>query len=90
MQHQKYFEEKTLTEKKNKKQLIKTTTKATFCIVCYDAIVLKIKSYLIFQTHFAYNSALFKMDKMELGMLINFGMSSLTYKRMVNLKIRIN
>jgi GxxExxY protein len=66
-------------------QKLKKQYRADF--VCYDAIILEIKAvpqipvpfYMQVQNYL-------KCANMELGMLINFGTPSLTYKRMINLK----
>jgi GxxExxY protein len=53
--------------------------------VCYDTIILEIKA--VGQIPIAFNAQLknyLKCTKMELGMLINFGTPSLTYKRILN------
>lgn len=53
--------------------------------VCYDTIILEIKAVL--QMPIVFNAQLknyLKCTKMELGMLINFGTPSLTYKRILN------
>jgi GxxExxY protein len=53
--------------------------------VCYDTIILEIKA--VAQIPIAFNAQLknyLKCTKMELGMLINFGTPSLTYKRILN------
>ena len=55
--------------------------------VCYDAKVLEINAVL--QIPVVFNAQLknyLKCTKMELGMLINFGTPSLTYKRILNSK----
>lgn len=55
--------------------------------VCYDAIVLEIKA--VQQLPVAFYMQLknyLKCTNMELGMLINFGTPSLTYKRIINSK----
>ena len=55
--------------------------------VCYDRIILEIKAVRhIPDTFFAQLRNYLKCTSMELGMLINFGMPSLHYKRIVNLK----
>lgn len=55
--------------------------------VCYDTIIIEIKAVSqIPVTFYAQLKNYLKCTKMELGMLINFGMPSLTYKRMINLK----
>ena len=54
--------------------------------VCYDAIILEIKSVShIPNTFYAQLKNYLKCTKMELGMLINFGMPSLFYKRIINM-----
>ncbi|NGY37430.1 GxxExxY protein [Flavobacterium sp. XN-5] len=55
--------------------------------ICYDSIILEIKA--VQQIPIAFYAQLknyLRCTKMELGMLINFGMTSLTYKRIINLK----
>jgi len=55
--------------------------------VCYDTIILEIKA--VSQMPVAFYGQLknyLKCTNMELGMLINFGMPSLVYKRIINLK----
>ena len=55
--------------------------------VCYDSIIVELKAVaqipLVF---YAQLQNYLKSTNMELGMLINFGAPSLTYKRIVNLK----
>ncbi len=66
-------------------QKLKKQYRADF--VCYEAIILEIKA--VSQMPVAFNAQLknyLKCTKMELGMLINFGTPSLTYKRILNLK----
>lgn len=66
-------------------QKLKKHYRADF--VCYDNIILEIKA--VSQIPSAFNAQLknyLKCTNMELGMLINFGTSSLTYKRIINLK----
>lgn len=66
-------------------QKLKKHYRADF--VCYDSIILEIKA--VSQIPIAFNAQLknyLKCTKMELGMLINFGTPSLTYKRILNLK----
>lgn len=54
--------------------------------VCYEAIILEIKSVShIPNTFYAQLKNYLKCTKMELGMLINFGMPSLFYKRIINM-----
>ena len=55
--------------------------------ICYDEIIVEIKAVSLIPTAF-YAQLLnyLKCTNIELGMLINFGTSSLTYKRMINLK----
>jgi len=53
--------------------------------VCYDMIILEIKA--VVQIPIVFNAQLknyLKCTKMELGILINFGTPSLTYKRILN------
>jgi GxxExxY protein len=53
--------------------------------VCYDAIILEIKAVnLIPVAFYAQLKNYLKCTNTELGMLINFGTSSLTYKRVLN------
>lgn len=53
--------------------------------VCYDAIVLEIKAVSqIPDIFYAQLKNYLKCTNMELGMLINFGTLSLTYKRIIN------
>ena len=55
--------------------------------VCYDTIILEIKA--VSQIPVAYYAQLTNYSKctnLELGMLINFGTSSLTFKKIINLK----
>ena len=55
--------------------------------ICYDEIIVEIKAVAQIPTAFyAQLRNYLKCTNMELGMLINFGTSSLTYKRMINLK----
>jgi len=55
--------------------------------VCYDGIILEIKAvYHMPDTFSAQLKNYLKCTNMELGMLINFGMPSLNYKRIINLK----
>jgi GxxExxY protein len=55
--------------------------------VCYDTIIVEIKSVSIIPTAFyAQLQNYLRCTNMELGLLINFGASSLIYKRMINLK----
>ena len=55
--------------------------------ICYDEIVVEIKAVSLIPTAFyAQLQNYLKCTNIELGMLINFGTSSLTYKRMINLK----
>ena len=55
--------------------------------VCYDGIILEIKAVSHMPDTFsAQLKNYLKCTNMELGMLINFGMPSLNYKRIINLK----
>lgn len=64
-------------------QKLKKHYRADF--VCYDAIVLEIKAVShIPDVFYAQLKNYLKCTKMELGMLINFGMPSLIYKRIIN------
>ena len=66
-------------------QKLKKQYRADF--VCYDTIIVEIKTVTqIPVTFYAQLTNYLKCTKMELGMLINFGTPSLTYKRMINLK----
>lgn len=65
-------------------QKLKKQYRADF--LCYDTIILEIKA--VSQIPIAFNAQLknyLKCTKMELGMLINFGTPSLTYKRIINM-----
>lgn len=55
--------------------------------VCYDAILIEIKAVAQIPTAF-YSQVqnYLKCTQKELGMLVNFGTASLTYKRIINLK----
>ncbi|MCF6297578.1 MAG: GxxExxY protein [Flavobacteriaceae bacterium] len=64
---------------------LKKYYKADF--ICYDKILLEIKSVSQIPVAFyAQVKNYLTATKMELGMLINFGESSLTYKRIINSK----
>lgn len=66
-------------------QKLKKHYRADF--VCYNHIILEIKA--VSQIPSVFNAQLknyLKCTNMELGMLINFGTSSLTYKRIINPK----
>lgn len=66
-------------------QKLKKHYRADF--VCYDNIILEIKAVSqIPSAFFAQLKNYLKCTNMELGMLINFGTSSLTYKRIINPK----
>jgi len=66
-------------------QLLKKQYRADF--VCYGTIIIEIKAVSqIPVTFYAQLTNYLKCTKMELGILINFGKPSLTYKRMINLK----
>jgi GxxExxY protein len=55
--------------------------------VCYDSIILEIKAVShIPDTFYAQLKNYLRCSNMELGLLINFGTPSLTYKRIINLK----
>ena len=55
--------------------------------ICYDKIIVEIKAVAqIPNAFYAQLQNYLKCTNMELGMLINFGTPSLTYKRMINLK----
>ncbi|PVX46601.1 GxxExxY protein [Flavobacterium sp. 103] len=55
--------------------------------ICYDSIILEIKAVqYIPDTFYAQLRNYLKCRTMELGMLINFCMPSLNYKRIINLK----
>jgi GxxExxY protein len=56
--------------------------------VCYDSIIVELKAVTQMPSVFyAQLQNYLKCTNMELGMLINFGTPSLTYKRIVNSKI---
>ena len=56
--------------------------------VCYDSIIVELKAVTqIPSVLYAQLQNYLKCTNMELGMLINFGTPSLTYKRIVNPKI---
>lgn len=56
--------------------------------VCYDSIIVELKAVTqIPSVLYAQLQNYLKCTNMELGMLINFGTPSLTYKRIVNSKI---
>jgi len=62
---------------------LKKYYKADF--ICYDKIILEIKSVGFMPQTFQMQLKNYLVStKMELGMLINFGTSSLTYKRILN------
>ncbi|MGM0933396.1 MAG: GxxExxY protein [Bacteroidota bacterium] len=64
-------------------QKLKKHYRADF--VCYDTIILEIKAVNLIPTVFyAQLKNYLKCTNSELGMLINFGSSSLTYKRILN------
>lgn len=64
-------------------QKLKKYYRADF--VCYDTIILEIKAVNLIPTVFyAQLKNYLKCTNSELGMLINFGSSSLTYKRILN------
>ena len=66
-------------------QKLKKQYRADF--ICYDEIIVEIKAVSLIPTAFyAQLQNYLKCTNIELGMLINFGTSSLTYKRMINLK----
>ena len=66
-------------------QKLKKQYRADF--VCYDSIILEIKAVkLIPIVFYAQLKNYLKCTNTELGMLINFGTSSLTYKRILNSK----
>ncbi|RLD27258.1 MAG: GxxExxY protein, partial [Bacteroidetes bacterium] len=53
--------------------------------ICYGKIILEIKSVSqVPVVFYAQIKNYLSATKMELGMLINFGQSSLTYKRIIN------
>ena len=55
--------------------------------VCYDSIIVELKAVTqIPSVFYAQLQNYLKCTNMELGMLINFGTPSLTYKRIVNSK----
>jgi GxxExxY protein len=54
--------------------------------VCYESIVVEIKAVSQIPVIFYFQLTNYlKYTKMELGMLINFGMPSLLYKRIINM-----
>lgn len=56
--------------------------------ICYDSIIVELKAVTqIPSVFYAQLQNYLKCTNMELGMLINFGTPSLTYKRIVNSKI---
>jgi GxxExxY protein len=56
--------------------------------VCYDSIIVELKAVTqIPSVFYAQLQNYLKCTNMELGLLINFGTPSLTYKRIVNSKI---
>ena len=56
--------------------------------ICYESIIVELKAVTqIPSVFYAQLQNYLKCTNMELGMLINFGTSSLTYKRIVNSKI---
>jgi len=62
---------------------LKKYYKADF--ICYDKIILEIKSVIFMPQTFQMQLKNYLVStKMELGMLINFGTPSLTYKRILN------
>lgn len=66
-------------------QKLKKQYRADF--VCYEVIILELKA--VSQIPVAFYAQLrnyLKCSNMELGMLINFGTPSLSYKRLINLK----
>jgi len=64
-------------------QKLKKQYRADF--VCYDSIILEIKAItLILTACYAQLKNYLKCTNTELGMLINFGTTSLTYKRILN------
>jgi GxxExxY protein len=57
--------------------------------ICYDTIIIEIKAVnQIPSVFYAQLQNYLKCTNMELGILINFGTPSLTYKRIVNIKNR--
>jgi GxxExxY protein len=57
--------------------------------ICYDTIIIEIKAVnQIPSVFYAQLQNFLKCTNMELGILINFGTPSLTYKRIVNIKNR--
>ena len=66
-------------------QKLKKQYRADF--ICYDTIIVEIKAVSqIPVTFYAQLTNYLKCTKLELGMLINFGTPSLTYKRIINFK----
>ena len=66
-------------------QKLKKQYRADF--ICHDTIKVEIKAVSqIFVAFYAQLQNYLKCTNMELGILVNFGTSSLTYKRIINLK----
>jgi GxxExxY protein len=64
-------------------QLMKTYYKADF--VCYDKIILEVKAAkILIEAHVQQTLSNTVSTKFSLGLLVNFGTQSLTYKRLVN------
>ena len=52
---------------------------------CYDSIVLELKvTQFVLDSHYKQLQNSLKSSRYKLGLLINFGTSSLTYKRIIN------
>jgi len=52
---------------------------------CYDSIVLELKvTQFVLDSHYKQLQNSLKLSRYKLGLLINFGTSSLTYKRIIN------
>lgn len=84
------FQKRNIPYEKEKKlpvfyddELLKKYFKADF--VCFDKIIVEIKSAkMIIENHRQQTLNNIKSTKFQLGLLINFGAPSLTYKRVVN------
>ena len=64
-------------------ELMKKFFKADF--VCYDKIIVEIKSAkIIIEAHKQQTLNNIKSTKFQLGLLVNFGASSLDYRRVIN------
>lgn len=66
-------------------QLMKSFYKADF--VCYDKIILEVKAAkVLIEAHVRQTLNNTVSTNFQLGLLVNFGTTSLTYKRLVNTK----